>query len=176
MRAREMMVRLDRLPNKRKDERKTWDLSLLSPEKQDRAVELLRLIVESKDIQSNDLDTALAELDGLVGNLPLLGSTDPEQGPLIEVPGALAGHWQWHQPPSKWPRCDFSKLTKVQTVRFNALCERYGFRRGGNPYKAQMPPLHTWRPKDRVEIQRLLDKAAECPSPWSGSAERVLVL
>jgi hypothetical protein len=52
------------------------------------------------------------------------------------------------------------RLDRLPNKRFNALCERYGFRRGGNPYKAQMPPMHTWQPKDRAEMQRLLDIAA----------------
>jgi hypothetical protein len=157
MRAREMMVRLDRLPKRREGERKIPDFSLLSPERQDRVSELLGLIGASDDTQITVLYKEFAEL---VRDLPLIGPNDPEQGPLIEVPGELHCHWQWHQPPSKWPSLDFHKLTKVQTVQFNALCERYGFRRGGNPYKAQMPPMHTWQPKDRAEMQRLLDIAA----------------
>jgi len=152
-----MMARLDRLPKRREGELKIPDFSLLSPEKQDRASELLNLVVASDDTQTADL---YKEFKALVRDLPLLGRNDPEQGPLIEVPEELAGHWQWHQSPSKWPTLDFDKLTKVQTVQFNALCERYGFRRGGNPYKAQMPPMNTWQPKDRAEMQRLLDIAA----------------
>jgi hypothetical protein len=160
MRAREMMARLDRLPKRREGERKIPDFSLLSPEKQDRASELLNLIVSSDETQNADLHKAAAEFKELVRDLPLVGPNDPDGGPEIEVPEELAGHWQWHQSPSKWPSLDFHKLTKGQTVQFNALCERYGFRRGGDPYKAQMPPIHTWQPKDRAEMQRLLDIAA----------------
>ena len=72
MRAREMMSRLDRLPKKRGSEQKVWDLSLLSPEKQDRVDELFRLILGSKDIDSANLDTLIAEMDELVRNVPLL--------------------------------------------------------------------------------------------------------
>ena len=49
MRAREMMARLDRLPKRREGELKIPDFSLLPPEKQDRATELLKLIVASDD-------------------------------------------------------------------------------------------------------------------------------
>src|SRR6476620_8623248 len=142
-----MTARFDRLPKRREGERKIPDFSLLSPEKQDRASELLR--IASEGTKKAAAYSAFVEFKELVRDLPLLGRNDPEQGPLIEVPEEHAGHWQWHQSPSKWPSLDFYKLTKVQTVRFNALCERYGFRPGGNPYRAQMPPMHTWQPKDR---------------------------
>lgn len=160
MRAREMMARLDRLPKRRDWDRKIPDFSLLSPEKQDRASELLKLIVASDDTQIAGL---YKEFDELVRDLPLIGPNEPEQGPLIEVPGELHDYWEWRQPVSKWRSLDFSKLTKVQTLRFTELCERYGFRSGGNPYEPQMAPLDAWRAKDRTELQRLLDIAAECP-------------
>jgi hypothetical protein len=102
------MSRLDRLPKKRGSEQKVWDLSLLSPEKQDRVDELFRLILGSKDIDSANLDTLIAEMDELVRNVPLLGPDDVEQGPVIEVPGQLARYWQWQQPTHRWRSLDFS--------------------------------------------------------------------
>jgi hypothetical protein len=159
MRAREMMARLDRLPKKRGEVPKVWDLSLLSPEKQDRVGELFRLILGSKDINSENLVTLFAELDELVRDLLLLGPDDPEQGPSIEVPRGLARYWQW-QPTSKWRPLDFHKLSKVQTLRFVELCERHGFTdETDTPEKAQMLPLHAWRSRDRAELQGLLDRA-----------------
>jgi hypothetical protein len=103
------------------------------------------------------------EFEQLVRGLPLVGPNDPDQGPSIGVPRELASHWQWRQPVSNWRTLDFDKLTKVQSVRFTELCKRYGFRKNGNPYKPQMAPLDTWRAKDRTELQRMMDIAAECP-------------
>jgi hypothetical protein len=159
MRARGMIARLDRLPKKRGGGQKVWDLSLLSAEKQDRVDELFQLILGTKDIDSANLDTLIAEMDELVRNLPLLGPDDPEQGPLIEVPTGLARYWQL-QPTSKWRPLDLHKLSKVQTLRFVELCERHGFTdETDTPVKAQMLPLHAWRSRDRAELQGLLDRA-----------------
>jgi len=88
MRAREMMKRLDRLPKRKGGLQKVPDLSLLSPEKQDRVDELFKVLLDSKDISSKTFDTAFAEFDRLVLDLPLLGPNDPEQGPSLEVPGS----------------------------------------------------------------------------------------
>jgi hypothetical protein len=157
MRAREMMARLGRLPKKRGGETKVWDLSLLSPEKQDRVDELLKMILVNDD-HSENLDTAFAELDELVRNLPLLGRDDPEQGPLIEVPRELARYWEFHHGASKWCSLDFYKLSKVQIVRFVELCEQHGFREGTDtPIRAQMLPLHEWPASTRTELQEMLD-------------------
>jgi hypothetical protein len=95
--------------------------------------------------------------------LPLLGPNDPEQGPLIEVPGTLARYWEWRwqHPASSWRSHDFRKWGKVQTLRFVELCEQYGFKRGADtPVKAQMLPLHEWAAGDRSELQEMLDIAA----------------
>jgi hypothetical protein len=155
------MSRLDRLPKKRGSEQKVWDLSLLSPEKQDRVDELFRLILGSKDIDSANLDTLIAEMDELVRNVPLLGPDDVEQGPVIEVPGQLARYWQWQQPTHRWRSLDFFKLSKVQTLRFVELCKQYDFRdETETPVKAQMLPLHAWPSRDRAELELLLGLAA----------------
>ena len=55
MRAREMMKRLDRLPKRKGGVQKVPDLSLLSPEKQDRVDELFEVLLDSKDISSKTL-------------------------------------------------------------------------------------------------------------------------
>jgi hypothetical protein len=163
MRAREMMKRLDRLPKRKGGLQKVPDLSLLSPEKQDRVDELFKVLLDSKDISSKTFDTAFAEFDKLVRDLPLLGPNDPEQGPLIEVPGTLASYWEWRwqHPASSWRSHDFRKWGKVQTLRFVELCEQYGFNRGADtPVKAQMLPLHEWAAGDRAELQHMLNIVA----------------
>jgi len=50
------------------------------------------------------LDTVFAEFHKLVRDLPLRGPNDPQQGPLIEVPGTLARYWEWRwqHPASSW--------------------------------------------------------------------------
>jgi hypothetical protein len=70
VRAREMMAKLDRLPTP-KSEVKLWDVSLLSPENQDRYSELSELILQSKDVNSGNLDGVFLELSDLVDDLPL---------------------------------------------------------------------------------------------------------
>ena len=161
MRAREMMKRLDRLPKRKGGLQKVPDLSLLSPEEQDRVDELFKVLLDSKDISSKTFDTSFAEFDKLVRDLPLLGPDDPEQGPLIEVPQELAAYWQLQQPASKWRSYSFNKLSKVQTLGFVELCEQYGFTEGTDaPVKAQMLPLHEWAAGDRAELQEMLDIAA----------------
>jgi hypothetical protein len=152
-----MMARLDRLPKRREWDQKIPDFSLLTPEKQDRASELLKLIVASDDTQ---IAALYKEYDELIRDLPLIGPNDPEKGPVIKVPGELASHWQWRQPAMKWRSLDFFRLSKVQTLRFTEICARYGFKGGSNPYNAQMAPLHTWEDEDRAAIQRLLNIAA----------------
>src|SRR4051794_13439885 len=104
-----MMARLRRLPRK-EEEVNTWDFSLLSPADQDRVSELGKSIMDAKDIQSADLDAIFFELHDLVKHLPFLGRDDPEQGPSIEIPNALARYWQRRQPLSPWRSLDFSKL------------------------------------------------------------------
>ena len=93
MRARGMTAKLDRLPIC--EEIKVWDLSLLSPEDQDRANDLMDLIRGSTDIEAEGLKAAIIEFENLVEDLPLLGGNDRGQGPKIEVPRSLAYHWRW---------------------------------------------------------------------------------
>jgi len=102
-------------------------------------------------------DWVFVELHNLVHGLPLLGRDDPEQGPLIEVPHTLVEYWQRQQPLSPWRPFDFSKMSKVQTLRFVELCEQYGFKEGiGDLNRAQMVPLAAWQAGDQAELQDLL--------------------
>ena len=129
MRAREMMKRLDRLPKRKGGVQKVPDLSLLSPEKQDRVDELFKVLLDSKDISSKTFDTAFAEFDKLVRDLPLLGPNDPEQGPSIEVPGTLASYWEWRwqHPASSWRSHDFRKWGKDPKEISKTVIKQLGF-------------------------------------------------
>ena len=79
MRARGMTAKLDRLPIS--EEVKVWDLSLLSPEDQDRVKDLMDLIKGSTDIEAEGLKASITEFENMVEGLPLLGQrskTRPE--------------------------------------------------------------------------------------------------
>jgi len=160
MRARGMMAKLDRLPIH--EEIKVWDLSLLSPEDQDRAKDLMDLIRGSTDIEAEGLNAAINEFENLVEGLPLLGENDRRQGPKIEVPRSLGYHWQsqWRQHASEYRHYNFYKLKKVQILRFVELCEQYGYREGNTH---EMAPIDEWETDDREELAELLEIAAAEP-------------
>ena len=152
-----MTAKLDRLPIS--EEIKVWDLSLLSPEDQDRANDLMDLIQDSTDIEAKGVKAAI-KFENLVEGLPLLGKNDRGQGPKIEVPRSLAHYWQWRQHASEWRDYSFDKLKKVQSIRFVELCEQYGFREGST---GEMAPIDEWETDDREELTELLEIAASAP-------------
>jgi hypothetical protein len=150
-----MMAKLDRLPIS--EEVKVWDLSLLSPEDQDRARDLMDLFLSSTDIEAEGLKAAIIEFESLVEGLPLLGENDRRQGPKIEVPMGLEYYWRWQQKASEWRNYNFYELKKVQILRFVELCEQYGYREGNT---REMAPIDEWEPVDREELTELLDAAS----------------
>ena len=155
MRARGIMAKLDRLPIS--EEIKVWDLSLLSPEDQDRAKDLMDLIKGSTDIEVEGLKAAITEFENLVEGLPLLGENDRGQGPKIAVPRGLAYHWRLRQNALEWRNYAFDKLKKVQILRFVELCEQYGYRGGSG---SRIAPIDEWETDDREELTELLEIAA----------------
>jgi len=157
MRARGMMAKLDRLPIH--EEIKVWDLSLLSPEDQDRAKDLMDLIRGATDIEAKGVKSALIEFANLVEGLPLLGENDRRQGPKIEVPRGLGCYWQsrWRQHASEYRYYNFYELKKVQILRFVELCEQYGYREGNT---REMAPIDEWETGDREELAEPLEIAA----------------
>jgi hypothetical protein len=154
-----MTAKLDRLPMH--EEIKVWDLSLLSPEDQDRAKVLMDLLKGSTDIEAEGLNDAIIEFENLVEGLPLLEGNDRGQGPKIEVPRSLAYYWQRRQHASEGRHYYFTELKKVQILRFVELCEQYGCREG-NPH--EMAPIDEWGTDDREELAELLEIAAAEPS------------
>ena len=153
-----MTAKLDRLPIS--EEIKVWDLSLLSPEDQDRAKVLMDLIRGSTDIEAEGVKAAIIEFENLVDGLPLLGENDRRQGPKVEVPRSLAYYWRWRQNASEWRNYAFDKLKKVQIIRFVELCEQYGYRGGSG---SRIAPIDEWETDDREELTELLDIAASKP-------------
>ena len=162
-----MMAKLDRLPIH--EEIKVWDLSLLSPEDQDRAKDLMDLIRGATDIEAKGVKSALIEFANLVEGLPLLGENDRRQGPKIEVPRSLAYYWQRRQHASEWRRYYFNELKKVQILRFVELCRQYGYREGNT---REMAPIDEWAPDDREELAELLEIAAAEPKCQRHSKRR----
>jgi hypothetical protein len=162
MRARGMRAKLDRIPIQ--EEIKLWDLSLLSPEDQDRAKDLMDLTQGSTDIEAKGVKSALIEFANLVADLPLLGESDLRQRPRIEVPRGLGYHWQsrWRQHASEWRHYYFEELKKVQILRFVELCEQYGYREG---ITHEIAPIDEWETDDREELIELLDIAAASKPP-----------
>lgn len=166
MRSRDMMVKLDRLGPNDDENVKVWDLSLLSPEEQDRVRELMPLINEAASTENaTGMEPVIAEFQNLVDGLPMLGDGDRPQGPRIEVPRDLAFYWTWQQRADGWRSYRFSNLTKVQTLRFVQLCEQYGYEEGqwGLELKARMIPLAQWQIDDRAELQEMLEFAGQVP-------------
>ena len=158
MRSRDMMVKLDHLPTT-EDEVKVPDLSLLSPEDQDRASVLLDRISRWEDIEAEGAAEEVQEFEDLISELPLLGDGDPEQGPLIEVPHALKFYWTWRQSASNYRSYNFHNLSKVQTLRFVELCNEYGFEEGRS-VKAKMIPLPEWQADDQAEMREMIEIVA----------------
>ena len=183
MRAREMHNKLDRLSGSVDDGEDTCpDISLLSPEDQDRAHELLEKIrgVENEQeflakINENTITEAeLRELSYLFDELPQLGPGDRFKGPSYEIPLELCSYFtQFRRRENEGrvqPRFDCNKLKLVQKVRFVELCRKYGWEGEypnadrGHVWKKHRDPvrlvaLSEWDPEDEVELRSLLDTA-----------------
>ena len=166
MRSRQMMAKLDRLPMK-PEERKIPDISLLSPEDQDRVFELFRKNRDSLNgIKPMISRKEREELEGLLSDLPMIGLDDKFAGPKIAVPRALESYWRRKQPASSPGSYRFHDLSAVQKVRFAELCRNYGWR-VGTPPNATLLPLGEWPEQDRDEMNTLLE-AADHPGPLPG--------
>ena len=157
-----MLARLDRWPVEPED-MKFPDISLLSPTDQDRVHELFTKMGDPDErVQPTISEAELKELAELLRGLPLVDGIEQFSGPKIEVPQALEYYWKWTQPAAAWRHYSFYEMGKVETLRFVALCARYGWQDGlgGVKLKECMVPLGDWHPDDRAEMTELLDKAA----------------
>jgi hypothetical protein len=184
MRAREMHNKLDKLSGSVDDDEHTCpDISLLSPEDQDRVHEILAKFKGAKGeqeisakIEENVVTVAeLNEMFGLWAGLPRLGPGDGFRGPSYEIPPHLCSyftHFRRRENEGVHPQFDFPKLKAVQKVRFVELCRKYGWQgeypdpvrhRRCNHWKhrdsVRLLPFSEWDPEDETELRSLLDVA-----------------
>jgi hypothetical protein len=180
MRAREMNNRLDRLSGSVDDYEQTCpDISLLSPEDQDRAHELFEKIEGAENeqeflakINENTITEAeLRELSALVDDLPILGPGDGFKGPSYEIPLELCRyftHFRRRENEGVHPQFDFHKLKLVQKARFVELCRKYGWEGEypnadrGPVWKKHRDPvrllqLSEWDSEDEAQLRSWLD-------------------
>jgi len=76
------------------------DISLLSPEQQDRYQELAdKLLADESSITLAEIE----ELNQLLKGLPLVGPHDKFGGPDLEIPESLAFHFKWTEQEASFP-------------------------------------------------------------------------
>jgi hypothetical protein len=140
------------------------DLSLLTPEEQDRVWELVRKGRNLLDgVEPGISIEEIPKLEGLVAKVPTLGPGEKFAGPRIEVPRALNRYWDWVKPTGCGYR--FDNLGKVETLRFVELCTFYNVDESLRGWSLinRMLPLDEWQRDDRAEVEALLEKAAAKP-------------
>lgn len=163
-----MLAKLDRLPMQ-PEAVAIPDFSLLSPENQDRVHGLFSKIRDPHTgIEPTISTEELAELEGLIADLPALGPNDKFAGPKIEVPCSLARYWEYSQHAAGWQPYDFGNLGKVETLRFVELCGLYGWNdpHGAVQLKDRMVPFCEWQTGDQAEMTAMLEKAATPRPPY----------
>ena len=78
------------------------DLSLLTPEEQDRVWELSRKCRNSlQSVEPGVTPEELREVQGLLAKVPTLRPGEKFAGPRIEVPRALNRYWHWVRPTAR---------------------------------------------------------------------------
>ena len=145
------------------------DLSLLTPEEQDRVWELGKLVRNSlQGFEPGFTPKELRELQGLLAKVPTLGPGEKFAGPKIEVPRALERYWSWVKRPAGGGGYRFDNLGKVETLRFVELCKSYSSDESlrGMPLIDRMLPLDEWEPDDGAEMEAMLEKAARPHESW----------
>jgi hypothetical protein len=145
------------------------DLSLLTPEEQDRAWELGKKVHDTlRGLEPGITLKESRELGGLLAKVPTLGPGENFAGPKIAVPRALESYWAWVKPAAGGSGYRFRNLGKVETLRFGELCKYYSSdeSRRGMRLIDRMLPLDEWDPDDRAEMEVMLEKAARPPESW----------
>jgi hypothetical protein len=176
-----MHNKLDRLSGSVDDDEHTCpDISLLSPEDQDRVHGVLAKLegatgeheIRAK-VEENVVTVAeLREMFDLWAELPRLGPGDSFKGPSYAIPLELCSyftHFHRRENEGVHPQFDFHKLKAVEKVRFVELCRKYGWegeypnadRRRGRLHRdpVRLVALSQWDPEDEAELRSLLDVA-----------------
>jgi hypothetical protein len=160
------------------------DISLLSPEDQDRVHEVLAKLDGATGeqeicakIKENLVTVAeLNEMFGLWVGLPRLGPGEGFKGPSYSIPDQLSDYFtdflRRENGKGVLPRFDFCKLKLVQNVRVVELCRKYGWegeypnpdRHRGWKHRKRgdslgLLQLSEWDPDDEAELRSLLDVA-----------------
>jgi hypothetical protein len=144
------------------------DLSLLTPEEQDRVWELGKKVRDSlQGVEPGITPKELRELQGLLAKVPTLRPGEKFAGPKIEVPRALNRYWHWVKPTARGCGYRFDNLGKVETLRFVELCTFYDVDESlrGWSLIERMLPLDEWQPDDRAEMEAMLEKAERPHEP-----------
>jgi hypothetical protein len=139
------------------------DLSLLTPEEQDRVWELGKKVRDSlQGVEPGITPKELRELQGLLAKVPTLGPGEKFAGPKIKVPRALERYWARVKPAAGGGGYWFENLGKVETLRFVDLCNYYSGDESllGMRLIDRMLPLDEWHPDDKTEMKAMLEKAA----------------
>jgi hypothetical protein len=168
MRSRQMLIKLGgmRLPP---IEVGCPDISLLTPEEQDRLWELAEKVNNTLEgLEPGITIDEFREAEGLLAKVPRLGPGETFAGPKIEVPRALQGYWAWVKPAAGGSGYRFRNLGKVETLRFVELCKYYSEdeSRRGMRLVDRMLPLDEWQPDDKEEMEAMLEKAARPRKSW----------
>jgi hypothetical protein len=157
-----MLIKLGRL-NLPAIEMGCPDLSLLTPEEQDRVWDLSRRCRNSlQGTEPGITPEVVREFQGLVAKVPTLGPGEKFAGPKIEVPRALKRYWDWVKPPAGGRAYRFDNMGKVETLRFVELCSFYSVDESLRCWSLidRLLPLDEWQPEDKTEMEALLEKAA----------------
>jgi hypothetical protein len=168
MRSRQMLIKLGglRLPA---IEVGCPDLSLLSPEEQDRTWELAKKVDNTlQGLEPGITLKEFQEAEGLLAKVPRLGPGEKFAGPRIKVPRALKHYWDWIKPAAGGSGYRFDNLGKVETLRFVELCNYYSGDESlrGMRLIDRMLPLDEWQADDKAEMEGMLEKAARPSESW----------
>jgi hypothetical protein len=168
MRSRQMLIKLRglHLPPL---EAGCSDISLLTPEEQDRVSELDKKVNNTlQGVEPSITPEETRELEGLFAKVPRLGPGGKFAGPRIKVPRALKYYWDWVKPAAGGSGYRFDNLGKVETLRFVELCKYYSGDEilRGMRLIDRMLPLDEWDPDDKAEMEEMLEKAARPYESW----------
>jgi hypothetical protein len=156
MRSRQMLIKLRglHLPPL---EAGCSDISLLTPEEQDRLSELAKKVNNTlQGVEPSITPEETRELEGLFAKVPRLGPGETFAGPKIAVPRALESYWRWVKR-AEGSSYRFSNLGKVETLRFVELCKYYSEDESlrGMRLIDRMLPLNEWQPDDKAEMEAM---------------------